>query len=72
MLHGFNHSCHFTNENEFAGFSLKFPKYNMFSKMPIILRLAFPPLPLIMLLIGFYLIPISNSFTDKLATCHRA
>ena len=36
--------------------------------MPIILRLAFPPPPLIMLLIEFYLIPISNSFTDKLAT----
>ena len=68
MLHGFNHSCHFTNENEFARFLLKYPKYNMFCKMPIILRLAFPPPPLIMLLIEFYLIPISNSFTDKLAT----
>ena len=36
--------------------------------MSIIMKLVFPSLPLIMLLTEFYLIPISNSFTDKLAT----
>ena len=52
MLHSFNHSCHFTNENEFAGFSWKFPNYSMFCKMFIIMKLTFPPSPLIMLLTG--------------------
>ena len=41
----------------------------MFCKMLIIMKLAFLSPPLIILLIGLYLIPLSNSFADKLAIC---
>ena len=34
--------------------------------MLFIMKLALPSPPLIMLLIGLYLIPLSNNFTDRL------
>ena len=52
MLPSFNHSCYFIKKNGFAGFSWKFPNYNMFCKMSISMELAFSPPPLIVLLTG--------------------
>ena len=45
----FNHSYHVIIENDLVVFSYKFPYYNMFCKLFIIMKFAFPPPPLIML-----------------------
>ena len=70
MLHSFNHSCHFIKKNGFARFSLKFPNYNMFCKMSIIMKLAFPPPPLIMLLTGICLIQFFYKLFQSISTCN--
>ena len=68
MLHYFYHSCHVVNEIDFAEIKWKFPNYNMFCKMLIIMKHAFSPSPLIMLLIGLQLILLSYSF---IVTSHQ-
>ena len=48
----FKHFCNAITKIDFLESKLKFPKYNMFCKMLIIIIFAFPPLPLITLLTG--------------------
>ena len=43
VLHYFNHSCHIITEKDFVEFKWKFPCYNMFCNMIIIMKLAFFP-----------------------------
>ena len=53
LLCCFKHFCHAITKIDFLESKLKFPKYNMFCKMLIIIILAFPPPSLIMLLTEF-------------------
>ena len=65
MLYHFNHSCHIIIGNAFVEFIWKLPNYNMLCKIFIIMKLAFPLPPLIMLLTGLCFIPFFHQTISK-------